>query len=75
MVFAVALDHFGSELFNLNNTTMQSSLIIGIINVDHVDATITASQSDGALKYIEYKVMSLTRQICPSSLRNVSAGA
>jgi hypothetical protein len=38
VVFAIALDHFGAELFNLNNTTIQPLLIIGIINVDHVDA-------------------------------------
>jgi hypothetical protein len=53
-VFPVALDHFGAELFNLNNMTTQPLLIISIINVDNVDATITASHSDGALKYIEY---------------------
>jgi hypothetical protein len=54
VVFDVALDHFGAELLNLNNTTIQPLLIIGIINLDHVDATIMASQSDGALKYIDY---------------------
>jgi hypothetical protein len=53
-MFAVALDHFAAELFNLNNMTMQPLSIIGIIKIDHVDATIMASQSDGALKYIEY---------------------
>jgi hypothetical protein len=40
VVFAVALDHFGAELFTLNNTLMQPLLIIGIINIDHVDAII-----------------------------------
>jgi hypothetical protein len=55
VVFAVALDQFGAELFNLNNTTTQPLLIIGIINVDNVDAIIKyGSDSDGALKYIDY---------------------
>jgi hypothetical protein len=49
-VFTVALDHFGAELFNLNKTMTQPLQIIGIINIGHVNATITASQSDGALK-------------------------
>jgi hypothetical protein len=52
VVFDVALDQFGAEIFNLYNTTTQQLSIIGIINIDHVDATVTASQSDGALKYI-----------------------
>jgi hypothetical protein len=53
-VFAVALDHFGAELFNLNYMMMQQLSIIGIINIDHVHATIMVLHSDGALKYIEY---------------------
>jgi hypothetical protein len=40
VVFAVALDHFGAELFNLNNTPTRLLLIIAIINIYHVDAII-----------------------------------
>jgi hypothetical protein len=53
-LFDVDLDHFVAELFNLNNTMTQPLSIISIINIDHVNATIMASLSDGALKYIEY---------------------
>jgi hypothetical protein len=40
VVFAVALDHFGAELLYLNNMMTQPLLIIGIININHVDAII-----------------------------------